>query len=796
MKKLIICIALAATACLATAWGPPRADAAAAPRQTPPVHMRVVRIVGGLPVTRGARAALCAQAPPGRRTAARPSATPTLDAGIRFTMAGVICAVPPAGGAVSLRLRASLDGHAWSPWQEAPLELAGEAGGPARAFTEPVWTGAARYMQVAAVAGSAASPALLENARLVALDPTAEADPALSVAVPARAASAAAEIVTRRQWGADEALRGGRPDYAKVKMVFVHHTAGGNAYTAAEAPAVMRAIYAYHTRSLGWSDIGYNFLIDRFGTIYEGRYGGMKRGVVGAQVLGFNRGSTGISVIGDFAADAPPAAALASLEKLLAWKLKIHHLDPRGTARLRCDSSDRYSRGAKVTFPVVAGHRQANHTECPGNIFYPLLPSVRLEAAGRPQPPIIALVRAGPARFSPNGDGVLDKTVLSLWLTKSASWSVELRDAGGRRLGSFSGDGAFDEVTWPGTDADGHQYADGTYTAVVSASSALGKATPRTARIIIDTAPPGFSEAAVRRGSFSPDGDGCNDTATVRYVPSESSSIRVAIVDLDGKVRRRLSDWHGQSRAAHFATWDGTVPDDGSSIAAAEGEYRFVLECRDAAGNSSHRSVAVVLDRSLGFPTATPQTFSPNGDGVADSTMLGFILTRGATVRIAVRVSGKTVRALKLGSLGAGSHAAVWDGANGAGEPLGSSRPNFVVTATSSLGTTSISQALVIDLYRPRLSAPEAQTVSLGQTARLTCTAQDSYSDRVELSYVISDASGATVAAASRGWVASGTATTWTWKPLAQGIYTVTCAATDLGGNREQAPAVTVLTVR
>ena len=167
----------------------------------------------------------------------------------------------------------------------------------------------------------------------------------------------------------------------------------------------------------------------------------MKRGVVGAQVLGFNTRSTGISVIGNFAGDAPPAAALTSLEKLLAWKLKIHRLDPRGTARLTCDASDKYARGARVTFPVIAGHRQANHTECPGNIFYPLLPTVRLEAAGRPQAPIIALAKATPEPFSPNGDGAVDTTDLSVSLTKTASWSVELRDAGGRRLGSYSGEG-------------------------------------------------------------------------------------------------------------------------------------------------------------------------------------------------------------------------------------------------------------------------------------------------------------------------------------------------------------------
>jgi len=449
-----------------------------------------------------------------------------------------------------------------------------------------------------------------------------------------------------------------------------------------------------------------------------------------------------------------------------------------------------------VTFPVIAGHRQANHTECPGNIFYPLLPTVRLEAAGRPQAPIIALARATPERFSPNGDGELDTTALSLSLTKKASWSVELRDAGGKRLGSYSGEGAFDEVTWPGTDADGHKYADGVYIATVSASSTLGKAAPRTVRITIDTVAPELSSADVRPGTFSPNGDGWSDTVQVRYVPAERCATRVLILDADGRVLRRLTDWRSQSKAAHSATWDGKVSPDGKLVAAAEGEYRFSIECRDAAGNTSPTSVKVALDRTLGFPSATPDTISPNGDGVSDATTLGFKLTRSATVRIAVKVGDKTVRSFELGSLGAGSHTAAWDGATGAGEPLGSSRPSFTVTAESSLGVTSVSGDLVVDLYRPRLSAPTAQTVSLGRTARLTCMAQDPYSAKVDLSYAITDAAGATVAAASRGWVATGKAITWTWKPPARGVYTVTFAATDLGGNREQAPAVTQLTVR
>ena len=191
-------------------------------------------------------------------------------------------------------------------------------------------------------------------------------------------------------------------------MVFVHHTASGNTYTAAEAPAIMRAIYAYHTRSLGWSDIGYNFLIDRFGTIYEGRYGGMKRGVVGAQVLGFNRGSSGISVIGDFAADAPPAAALAALREAARLEAQDPPSRPEGDGQVELLLVGEVRHGRQSDLPRRRRPPPGQpHRSAPATSSTRCCPRVRLEAAGRPQPPIVALVRAGPARFSPNGDGVL-----------------------------------------------------------------------------------------------------------------------------------------------------------------------------------------------------------------------------------------------------------------------------------------------------------------------------------------------------------------------------------------------------
>ena len=154
-------------------------------------------------------------------------------------------------------------------------------------------------------------------------------------------------------------------------MAFVHHTAGSNSYTRAEAPALVRGVYAYHTKALGWSDIGYNFLIDRFGTIYVGRAGGPRQGVVGAHTYGFNTGSCGVSLMGTYTTAAPSAAALASLEQLLAWKPPdLHGVDPTGTASMTVPprALDKYKIGTKATFPVIAGHRDANYTACPGDV--------------------------------------------------------------------------------------------------------------------------------------------------------------------------------------------------------------------------------------------------------------------------------------------------------------------------------------------------------------------------------------------------------------------------------------------
>ena len=121
--------------------------------------------------------------------------------------------------------------------------------------------------------------------------------------VPARTLqkAGAPAIVPRAGWKADEKIRRAGPSFAaNLRIAIVHHTAGANGYTAAQAPAIVRAIELYHVKGNGWNDIGYNFLVDRFGTVYEGRYGGIERNVVGAHAEGFNTGSFGVAVLGEY----------------------------------------------------------------------------------------------------------------------------------------------------------------------------------------------------------------------------------------------------------------------------------------------------------------------------------------------------------------------------------------------------------------------------------------------------------------------------------------------------------------
>jgi len=169
----------------------------------------------------------------------------------------------------------------------------------------------------------------------------------------------------------------------KVVAVFVHHTDSPNRYDCADAPRIIRALYAGQTGIRSWDDIGYNFLVDRCGTIYEGRAGGVDRPVTGAHAQGFNHRTAGIAALGTFTAGVPvPRAMTDAIAALAAWKLGLADVDPRARARLTSSNGQsRFKAGTATTLPAVAGHNEGFMTTCPGAALTARLPEIRRTAA-------------------------------------------------------------------------------------------------------------------------------------------------------------------------------------------------------------------------------------------------------------------------------------------------------------------------------------------------------------------------------------------------------------------------------
>ena len=323
----------------------------------------------------------------------------TVDA---FSMVGVTWADGPAP-AVEVRVRR--DG-VWGPWLRLPELTHGDVSEGTRHGTEPCWVGESDAVQTRIRGRAPAARVVLidpgrptrEEVRANAaaydesFDPAYEArddvgtgDPTVGVLqLVAGGETLRPRIRSRRAWGANESWRDGDPRYnRRLKQVHVHHTVNGNSYSRTDVPGLIRGMYRYHTQSLGWSDIGYNFLVDRFGRIWEGRYGGAGRNVRGAHTLGFNHQSTGVALIGNHDTAWLGKRAMWGFIKIAAWKLDKAGIDPRQTVRSVSEGSDRYPAGTRVRLPAVDGHRDTNDTACPGDHAYARLPRIRRRAAGR-----------------------------------------------------------------------------------------------------------------------------------------------------------------------------------------------------------------------------------------------------------------------------------------------------------------------------------------------------------------------------------------------------------------------------
>ncbi|MGP6175253.1 N-acetylmuramoyl-L-alanine amidase [Corynebacterium sp. A21] len=189
-------------------------------------------------------------------------------------------------------------------------------------------------------------------------------------------------VISRAGWRADESLRCSSPTYDdSVSAITIHHTAGSNNYTEAGSAAQMRGYYKYHASTLGWCDIGYQSLVDKYGNIFEGRAGGLNKAVQGAHAGGFNQNTWAISMMGDYSNVTPSAATIQAVGELAGWRASVAdaQFDPTGSDVHYSEGTSyaKYPYGAAVTLPNIFAHRDVGNTACPGNAGYAQMGNIR-----------------------------------------------------------------------------------------------------------------------------------------------------------------------------------------------------------------------------------------------------------------------------------------------------------------------------------------------------------------------------------------------------------------------------------
>jgi flagellar hook assembly protein FlgD len=603
--------------------------------------------------------------------------------------------------------RTALEPGEWSGWKPARPEaedLPDTSSAEARPragwkIGNPYWTGPARFIQYRLVGR-------VRQLRSHFL----WSPPVAAFRVLPRPAAPA--IISRASWGADESIVRAPPSYApSVRFAVVHHTAGTNSYTAAQSAAIVRGIQRYHVVSNGWNDIGYNFLVDKYGQVFEGRAGGIDQPVIGAHAGGFNTGSTGLALLGTYGSAKASTAAADAIQRLLAWRLDVAHVDPLTRLTAVSGGNERFPAGTSVSLRAVSGHRDTGSTSCPGNGLYGQIPGLASQAAA------IGL----PKLYDPRIHGGLGGSVrFTARLSQALPWSVSVADSTGSQVAGGTGTGSAVDWTW-----DAHAYPAGVFRYTISAGAQV---TPATGRV---PGPPPLEISGVGAvpRAFTPNEDGVADSTQLVFTLSVSARVTVSVLDSAGAVVRRVAIDKAFGPGQRSVVWNGLR---GSGAPAADGRYRVRVDA-ETDHEAASGETEIVLDRTLGHFAASG-AFSPNGDGRLDTAELSFQLTRSAAVRVRVMAGTRRVTTLQAATLAAGTHGLTWNGRVD-GRLVADRRYTAVVTATTALGARSLNRSVRLDTRRPRVRVLSARRVRGGTRLRLALSEaarlRVRYADRV-----------------------------------------------------------------
>lgn len=528
-----------------------------------------------------------------------------------------------------------------------------------------------------------------------------------SPGVPARTLqiAGAPSITTRSGWQADESIRRSGPSFAPaLRLALVHHTAGANGYTAAASPAIVKAIQLYHVKGNGWNDIGYNFLVDRFGQVFEGRYGGIQRNVVGAHAEGFNTGSVGVALLGEYGSLAVAPQARDALAKLLAWRLDVAHVDPATTLSFVSGGNARFPAGLPVFLRTVSGHRDTGFTDCPGNALYSLLTALAGDAS-----------RIGlPKLYAPTVTGSVPGTVrFRARLSSALPWTVEVYDAAGGTLASSFGFGPDVDWSW-----DASLLPPGSYTYAIRSDPTV---TPALGAIGGAEVALAIAGAAADPETVSPNGDEIDDKTTITYTLTSAANVTVIVRDdLGTEVLRLPRAW--RRAAEHALRFDPSVLPDGL--------FHVEISAVASGGRQATTSVQLAVTRTLGGVQAVRTAFSPNADGRADRIAFRFELAGPADVRLRILKDGKWIATPFTGPLAKGARVVEWNGTKRVGKVVDGGY-EAVVEATDAFATTAIAVPFASDTRQPKVrilhrfplelwvSEPSEVTLRFGTTNRV-----------------------------------------------------------------------------
>jgi len=500
-------------------------------------------------------------------------------------------------------------------------------------------------------------------------------------------------LIDREAWGANETIRRASPSYATaLQFALVHHTAGTNSYTASQSAAIVRGIEVYHVKGNGWNDIGYNFLVDKYGQVFEGRYGGADKPVIGAHAEGFNTGSVGVAVLGTYGSSAPPAAARAALAKLLAWRLDIAHVDPKSTLTWVSGGNARFASGVPVFIRAVSGHRDTGFTSCPGAALYSQLDAIARQAASDGLPKL----------YAPSVRGAIGGQVrFRARLSQGLPWTVSVADATGAVVASGTGTSQDVDWTWDAATAVPGSYS-WTIAAgdnVLPASGTIG-AKPVVLAITSPTALP---------RTITPNGDGQTDFSQISYTLTAPATVTATLRGPDGQ---DLSILFSQARRPGKQSFRFTA------AGVADGRYEIVLSASDGRTTVSSL-VPVLVDRTVRGFAASPLAVSPNGDGVADELTFDFELAQTASVKLEIAQASKTLTSVYSADLAPGAQTVSWN-------PTGLKDGKYagVLTATNDVGIVTHTALFRVDTVAPNLRALSFRSlrfrVSEPATIRLT----------------------------------------------------------------------------